>query len=322
VPAHVIDGRAVARRLRATLAAEVEHSRNAGVAVGLATLLVGGQFGATAYERRLARLAAGLDVPYLSRRLPATVTQAELLDVVDELNRSPAVSGILVLRPLPAHLDESTVFRCIRPEKDIEAVHPENAGLLALGVPRFVPSTAASAFHLLDTWLESAGEDRAQFYHRGTIVVVGRSNNVGKPAVSLGYQRQAAVLSIDEWASRTGGLGRHTRAADVLIVAAGRAGLIKAEHVREHTIVIDVGINPVTDAGGRVRMVGDVEFATVAERARAITPVPGGVGPVTDVWLLHNAVVAAHLMAGRPTADIELAFGAVAPVLDGAGRGR
>jgi methylenetetrahydrofolate dehydrogenase (NADP+) / methenyltetrahydrofolate cyclohydrolase len=234
-----------------------------------------------------------------------------VIDVVAELNRSPAVSGILVLRPLPPQIDEATVFRCIRPEKDIEAVHPENAGLLALGVPRFVPSTAASAFHLLDTWLEDSGENRADFYRRSTIVVVGRSNNVGKPAVSLAFERQAAVLSIDEWASRTGGLGRHTRAADVLIVAAGRVGLIKAEHVREHTIVIDVGINPITGPDGRVHMVGDVEFATVAERARAITPVPGGVGPVTDVWLLHNAVVAAHLRAGRPTADFELSFGDV-----------
>lgn len=202
---------------------------------------MGGQFGATAYERRLGRLAAELAVPYLPRRLPADATQAEVIDVVAELNRSPAVSGILVLRPLPPQIDEATVFRCIRPEKDIEAVHPENAGLLALGVPRFVPSTAASAFHLLDTWLEDSGENRADFYRRS----------------------------------------------------------------------IDVGINPVTGPDGRVHMVGDVEFATVAERARAITPVPGGVGPVTDVWLLHNAVVAAHLRAGRPTADFELSFGDV-----------
>jgi methylenetetrahydrofolate dehydrogenase (NADP+)/methenyltetrahydrofolate cyclohydrolase len=126
VAAHVIDGRAVARRLKAKLAAEVEQSRRAGVDVGLATLLVGGQFGATAYERRLGRLAAELGVPYLPRRLPATVTQAELVDVVEELNSSSAVSGILVLRPLPAHIDEATVFPSIPPEKDIEAVHPED----------------------------------------------------------------------------------------------------------------------------------------------------------------------------------------------------
>jgi methylenetetrahydrofolate dehydrogenase (NADP+)/methenyltetrahydrofolate cyclohydrolase len=317
VPADVIDGRAAARVLKEKLAAEVERLRGDGLQAGLATILVGEQFGATAYERRLARLAGELGVRYLPRSLLATCTQAELAGVVEELNRSPAVSGILVLRPLPGHLDEATVFRGIRPEKDIEAVHPENAGLLTLGVPRFVPSTAASAFHLLDTWLASVGEDRADFYHRSTIVVVGRSNNVGKPAVSLGYERQAAVLSVDEWASRTGTLGRRTRAADVLIVAAGQPGLIKAEHVGEHTIVIDVGINPIREPDGRVRMVGDVDFSAVADRARAITPVPGGVGPVTDVWLLHNTVMAAHLLAGRPSAHLELSFTDVTdPVLE------
>jgi methylenetetrahydrofolate dehydrogenase (NADP+) / methenyltetrahydrofolate cyclohydrolase len=202
------------------------------------------------------------------------------------------------LRPLPPHVNEAVVFRAIDPCKDIEAVHPENAGLLALGVPRFVPSTAASAFHLLDTWLDEVGEDRADFYHRSLIVVVGRSNNVGKPAISLGYDRQAAVASVDEWASRTTGLGPHTRRAGVLIVAAGKPGLIKAEHVSENAVVIDVGINPQTGPDGRVHMVGDVDFASVAPRVRAITPVPGGVGPVTDVWLLRNTVTAARLLAG------------------------
>lgn len=119
-------------------------------------------------------------------------------------------------------------------------------------------------------------------------MVVGRSNNVGKPAISLGYERQATVESVDEWADRTSGIGRHTRWADVLIVAAGKAGLIKAEHVSENAVVIDVGINPQTGDDGRVHMVGDVDYASVASRVRAITPVPGGVGPVTDVWLLRT----------------------------------
>jgi methylenetetrahydrofolate dehydrogenase (NADP+)/methenyltetrahydrofolate cyclohydrolase len=129
-------------------------------------------------------------------------------------------------------------------------------------------------------------------------VVVGRSNNVGKPAVSLAQARQASVTSIDEWASRTGRLGRYTRGADVLIVAAGVAGLIRAEHVRAGAVVLDVGINPRTDpATGTVRMVGDVAFDEVRERARALTPVPGGVGPVTDVWLVRNALSAARSTA-------------------------
>jgi methylenetetrahydrofolate dehydrogenase (NADP+) / methenyltetrahydrofolate cyclohydrolase len=320
--AHVIDGEAFAAELRGQLEKDMAELNAAAVRPGLATVLVGDDYAAQAYERRVRRLAEELGCHYVSEVLDRNIEQADALAVVGKLNADPRVSGILILRPLPEQVAEAEVYRTLDPLKDIEAVHPENARLLALGVPRFVPSTAASAFHLLDTWLESVGEDRAEYYHRCTIVVVGRSNNVGKPAISLGFERQTAVLSVDEWASRTGSLGRHTRAADVLIVAAGQAGLIKAEHVREHTIVIDVGINPMTGPDGRVRMVGDVEFTTVAERARAITPVPGGVGPVTDVWLLHNAVVAAHLRAGRPTADIELSFADVAAVFDGTGRAR
>jgi methylenetetrahydrofolate dehydrogenase (NADP+)/methenyltetrahydrofolate cyclohydrolase len=292
--AQVIDGRAAARRLAQELPAHLAQLRADGLGIGLATVMAGDGYSAAVYERRLRRLASELKVPYLPRHLPGTASEAQLVATVEELSARPEVSGILVLRPLPCHVDEAAVFRAIDPRKDIEAVHPENAGLLALGVPRFVPSTAASAFHLLDTWLESAGEDRDDFYHQSLIVVVGRSNNVGKPCISLGYDRQAAVESVDEWASHTVGLGRHTRRADVLIVAAGHPGLIKAEHVRQGCVVIDVGINPRTGPDGRVHMVGDVDFASVAPRARAITPVPGGVGPVTDVWLLRNTVTAAR----------------------------
>lgn len=299
--AQVIDGRACARALKENLLADVSRLGQDSLTIGLATILVGDAYGSAAYERRLRRLAAELGVPYRSHRLSADTTQNALIATVEKLNGDPAISGILVLRPLPAHIDEAAVFRAIDPLKDIEAVHPENAGLLALGVPRFVPSTAASVFHLLDTWLDSVGEDRADFYHRSLIVVVGRSNNVGKPAISLGYERQATVESVDEWADRTTGLGRRTRWADVLVVAAGKAGLIRAEHVSENAIVIDVGINPQTGPDGRVHMVGDVDHASVAPRARAITPVPGGVGPVTDVWLLHNTVLAARGLAARPS---------------------
>ncbi|GHE07427.1 bifunctional protein FolD [Klenkia taihuensis] len=276
-------------------------ARADGVGIGLATLAVGDQYSAGAYERRLRRLAAEVGVPYLHRSLPGTASEADVLAELEVLGADPSVTGILVLRPLPPGIDEARVFRAVDPLKDVESVHPENAGLLALGVPRFVPSTAASVFHLLDTWLDSVGEDRAAFYHRANIVVVGRSNNVGKPAISLGYERQATVQSVDEWADRTTGIGRHTRWADVLVVAAGKAGLIRAEHVSEGAVVIDVGINPRTGADGSVHMVGDVDFESVAPRVRAITPVPGGVGPVTDVWLLRNTVTAARLVAGART---------------------
>lgn len=298
--AHIIDGRAAARELEFGLTTAAERFRKtAGPEIGLATVLVGASYSCAAYERRLRRLAGELKVPYFPRKLTKTTTERELVAVIAELNAQPEVSGILVLRPLPPHIDESAVFRAIAPEKDIEAVHPENAGLLALGVLRFLPSTAASVFHLLDFWLDTVGENHTAFYHRSLIVIVGRSNNLGKPCVSLGYARQAAVESVDEWASRTGGLDRYTRQADVLIVAAGQAGLIRAEHICAGAVVIDVSINPRTGDDDRVHMIGDVDFPSLAPRARAITPIPGGAGPVTDVWLLRNTILAAQSLAGH-----------------------
>lgn len=230
--AEIIDGRKIAHALKAEVSEEVADLRARGVRCGLATVLVGDDYSSRAYERRITRIAGELDVAHEQVDLPGTTTQDEVLDVVGRLNTDAAVSGILVLRPLPPQIDEVDVFRALAPEKDIESVHPENAGLLALGTPRFVPSTAASIFYLLGSWLDGVGEDRASFYHRSLIVVVGRSNNVGKPAISLAYERQASVMSVDEWASKEGRLGWHTRQADVLVVAAGVAGLIKAEHVR------------------------------------------------------------------------------------------
>lgn len=209
------------------------------------------------------------------------------------------MSGILVLRTLPRQVSEAAVSRALLPVEDTEEVHPENAGLLALGTPRYVPSTAASIFHVLDEWLDENGEDRLPFCHRSLIVVVGRSNNVGKPTVSLAYERQAAVASVDQWASGTDRLSWHTRRVDVLVVAAAVPGLIGVEHVKEGAVVLDVGINPRRDTRtGVVHLVGDVAFDEVLERARAVTPVPGGIGPVTDVWLLHNTVAAARASAG------------------------
>jgi methylenetetrahydrofolate dehydrogenase (NADP+)/methenyltetrahydrofolate cyclohydrolase len=293
--AEVIDGRKIAEKLREEVAAEVSRLGADGTRCGLATVVVGDDYSSHAYGRRLSRIAAETGVAYRQVALAAASTQDEVLAAVRELNDDPSVSGVVILRPLPDHVAEVAVFRAVSPAKDIESVHPENAGLLALGTPRYVPSTAAAVFHVLDTWLDQAGEERSAFYHRSLIVVVGRSNNVGKPAVSLAYDREAAVESVDSWASQTGRLGWHTRRADVLIVAAGAAGLIRAEHVRAGAVVLDVGINPEHDPRtGAVRMVGDVDFAGVAPRARAVTPVPGGVGPVTDVWLVRNTAAAAR----------------------------
>jgi methylenetetrahydrofolate dehydrogenase (NADP+)/methenyltetrahydrofolate cyclohydrolase len=297
VTAQIIDGRKIAARLLEEVGAELSAAHTDGITVGLATVLVGDDPAARAYLRRIDRTAAELGVQRSGVELPASVTEDEVLAAVDRLNADPAVSGVLVLRPLPASLREPVVFSRMDPVKDIEAVHPENAGLLALGTPRYVPSTAAAVFHVLDEWLHDAGVAAEDFYHRSRIVVVGRSNNVGKPAISVAFAKQAAVTSIDEWASVDNRLGAHTRQADVLVVAAGVPGLIRAEHVRAGAVVLDVGINLVTDETGAERIEGDVSLAEVVTRARAVTPVPGGIGPVTDVCLMHNTVQAARMAA-------------------------
>jgi methylenetetrahydrofolate dehydrogenase (NADP+)/methenyltetrahydrofolate cyclohydrolase len=303
VSAELIDGRAVAKALMDEVAGELEQLTLRGIACGLATVLVGDDYAAGAYERRLRRVAGELGIDYRHYYLTAGTDLAAVVRVVRQLNADPGVHGVLVLRPLPPHIDEGAVFQALDPAKDIESVHPENAGLLALGTPRFVPSTPAAVFHVLDTWLDMrldrAGEERPAFYRRSTIAVVGRSNNVGKPTAALGAQRQAAVLTCDEWADRTGRLAELTRTADVLVVAAGVPGLIGADHVKPGAVVLDVGINPVTDPEtGRVHLVGDVATASVARHARAVTPVPGGIGPVTDVWLMRNTAAAARDAVG------------------------
>jgi len=316
--ARVIDGAAAARQLHAELAREVKALREQQVVPGLATVLVGSDYASLAYERRVRMLAEAVDCHYAGVRLRAEAEQADLLAAVGGLNADPRISGILILRPLQTHHAEAGIFQMLDPGKDIEAVHPLNAGLLELGRPRFVPSTPASCFHLLDHHLREAGTDAAAFYARSCIVVLGRSNNVGKPASLLGMQRGATVISCDVNAFRAARLREFTRQADVLIVAVGVPGLIGPDDVREGAVVIDVGINPVAGEDGHTRLVGDVD-PSVAERAAAVTPVPGGVGPVTDVWLLHNTVLAAKLRAGAerddPTRSVAASsiFGSVSP---------
>jgi len=292
----VIDGRKIADVLKHDVARNVDELRDSGITCGLTTIQVGDDFSSQTYRSRLRKIGREVGIEVRDIVLDATTSPGEVIDVVRAANVDPATTGILVLRPLPKHVSEAEIFQELAPIKDIESVHPENAGLLALGVPRYVPSTAASVFHVLDEWLTQAGEQASSFYHRARIVVVGRSNNVGKPLVSLAYARQAAVESVDEWASHTGRLSSHTRRADVLICAAGKPGLIQAEHVRAGAIVLDVGINHLTvdEVSGATRIVGDVAFDAVINRVRAITPVPGGVGPVTDVWLMGNVVEASR----------------------------
>ena len=297
--ATLIDGRQYAADLCAHLAEEVEECSAAGMRPGLAVVLVGDSYPAHAYERRLSRLADQVGCHYVCEALPGDAVEADALAIVGKLDADPRITGILILRPLPAQVSEASLYRALDPVKDIESVHPTSAGLLALGRPRYVPSTPASVFHLLDRYLVESGRDPAQTYARSNLVVVGRSANVGKPALMLATERGATVVSCDEHSHGAGLLFEHTVRADILVVAAGVPGLIRGEHVKDGVIAVDVGINAISDPQtARVRLVGDIDTADVARRAEALTPVPGGVGPITDVWLLRNTVAAARLAQG------------------------
>ena len=295
----LIDGRQYAADLSARLADEVEELARTGERPGLATVVVGNSYPAHAYERRVRRLAERVGCHYVCEVLPGAAAEADALAVVGKLGADPRISGILILRPLPAQVSEASLYRALDPIKDIESVHPISAGLLALGRPRYVPSTPASVFHLLDRYLTESGRDPAQTYRQSNLVVVGRSANVGKPALMLAMDRGATVVSCDEHSHAAGLLFEHPTQADILIVAAGVAGLIRGKHVKQGVIAVDVGINAIKDGDtGKVRLVGDIDTEDVAGRAEAITPVPGGVGPITDVWLLRNTVAAARLAQG------------------------
>jgi len=295
--ATVIDGRAYAAELKERVRGELQRLPDGGA--GIATILIGDDYAAAVYQRRIDTHAREVGMTSLMVQMPADATLGQVVGKIAELDCDPAVTGILVLRPLPAHLPEARIFQALPQLKDIEAQHPENAGLLALGSPRFVPSTPAAAFHMLDRYMIQSGRDPERAYDGLNLVLLGRSTNVGKPAAILGLARNATVISCHKHTFDAHRLTEHTLSADVLVVAAGVPGLITGEMVREGAIVVDIGINPVKQADGSVRLVGDVDFESVAPRAEAVSPVPGGVGPITDLWVLHNTVVAAHALAGN-----------------------
>lgn len=291
----LIDGTAYAEELRSSLLAELAALPDG---AGIATLLIGDDLAAQVYQRRIDRHAGELGLYSRPEQLPVDATLGQVVGKLAELDADPRVSGILVLRPLPAHLDEAQVFSVLPPLKDVEAQNPVNAGLLSLGMPRFVPSTPAAAFHMLDRHSVAYGRDPEIAYDGLDLVLVGRSNNVGKPAAILGLQRNATVISCHRHTFDAGRLREHTLAADILIVAVGVPGLITGEMVRPGSIVIDIGINALRGEDGSVRLVGDVDTASVEPVAEAVSPVPGGVGPITDMWVLRNTIDAAWLQAG------------------------
>jgi methylenetetrahydrofolate dehydrogenase (NADP+)/methenyltetrahydrofolate cyclohydrolase len=292
-----IDGTAFAEELRHDVTEKLGHLRLSGIKPGLGTVLLGDDPAAVTYERHVRRLAESMDFHYVTRRLGGDVEVADVLAVIGGLNADPRITGVILLHPLPPQIREADVYVAIDPLKDVEAVHPENSGLLAQGRPRFAPSTPASCFFMLDRYLRDSGRDPDTFYSGRTVALIGRSISVGKPGMWMALERDATVLAAHSHTAKAGRLGEVTLQADVLIVAAGVPGLVTGDMVREGVIAIDVGMNPVTGPDGKVRFVGDLDAPSVRAKAEAISPVPGGVGPITDVWLLKNAVAAAELVA-------------------------
>jgi methylenetetrahydrofolate dehydrogenase (NADP+)/methenyltetrahydrofolate cyclohydrolase len=296
--ARVIDGKALAAELKERLTTEAEALIHAGARPGLAIVMAGYDGAVEAYERRTRRLAQEIGYNYICEALLKDAKEADIVATVRKLNDDSRITGILILKPLPRGVSEAAVYKALDPLKDIEAQHPVNAGLLALGRPRYVPSTPAACFYMLDSYLAGSGCDPAEFYSRSNVVVVGRSKTVGSPAVSLAFSRNATVVSCDDHAYKAGRLREHTLKADALIVAAGVPGLITGECVRNGMIAIDVGTNPVENPRtGEIELVGDLDFESVAVKAEAISPVPGGVGTITYVCLLQNVAHAAKLAA-------------------------
>lgn len=279
----ILAGQPVADKVQAAVAAEVAELRARGVVPTLAVVLVGQDPASRIYVGRKRAACEAVGIVARDYLYPEGLDQARLLGLVEALNRDPEVHGILIQLPLPAGVDEDRVLGALDPRKDVDGFHPENLGRLLAGRPGLVPCTPAGILALLDHYgVELKGTEA---------VVVGRSRIVGRPVAQLLLLRHATVTVCH---TRTRDLAAHTRRAELLVVAAGRAGLVTGDMVREDAVVVDVGVNRQPDG----RLVGDVDFATASQRARAITPVPGGVGPMTVAMLMHNTARAARQQAG------------------------
>ena len=285
----VIDGAAIAAHVLDGVRAEVERLKARGVTPGLSVVLVGDDPASAVYVRSKETTSRELGMAGETIRLPVSTTEAELLAIVDGLNTSEAVHGILVQMPLPSQIDADVVLRRIRPDKDVDGFHPINVGKLLIGErDGFVPCTPAGIQYMLEfCGVATRGAE---------CVIVGRSNIVGKPIAALMMQNgPVADATVTVCHSRTRDLAVHTKRADILIVAAGRARMITADMVKRGAVVIDVGVNRIPDATKKSgsRLVGDVDFDGVREVASLITPVPGGVGKMTIAMLMRNTVRAA-----------------------------
>ena len=293
--AQVIDGKLIAAQVLGEVQERVTSLRGRGVEPGLVVVLVGEDPASVSYVRGKMRDATEVGMRSETIRLPAETSQDDLLKLVHSLNEDPSWHGVLVQLPLPSHIDERAIILALQPEKDVDGLHPVNVGRLFRGEAGFVSCTPAGVIQmLLRSGFDPAGKHA---------VVCGRSNLVGKPLVGLLMQKAVGGnATVTVCHTGTPDLATHTRQADILIAVMGRPGTITADMVREGAVVIDVGVNAIPDASKKTgqRLVGDVDYAAVAEKASAITPVPGGVGPMTRAMLMWNTVLAA---AGGPQAS-------------------
>ena len=281
-----LDGKALAERIRKRHAAEVEALRRAGRTPRLVAVEVGRSEGADAYVRGQRRGAEAWGLGYETRSLPADATEDDVSEAIKAANADPTATGVMLQLPLPPHLPARGLQQCISPKKDVEGVHPENLGNVVHGTEGFAPCTALAVIELL----ASSGAT----IRGAEAVVVGHSDIVGKPVALLLLARDATVSVCHKY---TLDLAAHTRRADLLVVAVGKPGLVTADHVKAGAVVVDVGINAVPDPAakdGRMRLVGDVDYAALTAKGCHVTPVPGGVGPVTVAMLMRNTLLAAQ----------------------------
>jgi methylenetetrahydrofolate dehydrogenase (NADP+)/methenyltetrahydrofolate cyclohydrolase len=293
VAAKIIDGKEIAQQIRTELAEQVKQLKAKGILPGLGVILVGEDPASKSYVTAKEKACHEIGIFSDDNRLPANTTQKELIALVKRMNGDPRINGILVQLPLPKALDESEVLLAIDPDKDVDGFHPMNVGRMVLGEKAFMPCTPHGVIQML--YRSGVQIDGAQ------AVVVGRSNIVGKPLANMLMQKnKTGNATVTVCHTRTPDIGRHTRQADIVIAAAGRPNTITADMIREGAVVIDVGVNRIEDATRKqgFRLVGDVDFEAVKHKAGMITPVPGGVGPMTITMLLHNTVESAKRAHG------------------------
>jgi methylenetetrahydrofolate dehydrogenase (NADP+)/methenyltetrahydrofolate cyclohydrolase len=293
MPAEIISGTEIAKQIREELKEEIARLKEQhNLVPGLVTVLVGEDPASQVYVGSKEKTSQALGLYSERHDLPADTSEEALLALIDKLNKDPRIHGILVQLPLPKHIDETRVLYAINPKKDVDGFHPVNLGKLMIGEPDYLPCTPHGIQQLLvRSGVEIEGAE---------VVVVGRSNIVGKPIANILLQKkEGANATVTVCHTRTRDIAAHTKRADIIIVAAGRPKAVTADMVKEGVVVIDVGVNRIgKTAEGKAILVGDVDFEAVKEKARAITPVPGGVGPMTITMLMLNTVKAAKLAAG------------------------